>query len=837
MKAVHWWYCSSLLKAMAALSGSVRKHSVKWCTACAIVLLTGGVGRGDQIAFDDFEGVTLTPFDVANTPTFSDGTDWTNDVPGWTIENDASHVATTSAAYNGWVAMDVNSWSLQQGNQGSSIAPTGRSRMKLGGNVNNTAMVADPDAWDDFPPAGKGNGFNSYFKRTIDITGRDLSSLSLSFDWDFVTEDNQVGVVEVSFDGGTNYAILFAIASKNLVGDPTWGTYAKTEDDLSYSTNPGTDTVELTQRTFMAGTDFTVPPGATSMTVRFGCILSGNDWWFAVDNVELADVNGVIDSEDFEGLTLLPFPDGGVGVPPGDGTDYSQSIANWTIDNDGFWDPLLKMYTRSNERAFDGWAALDSQSWSNQQGGQIRNEFFPNPAIFPPGRNTILVADPDAHDDFDVELPSDHPDKSKKEFNSFIYRVYDVSGYDNTTIEVEMDWESRIESTQRSLVQVSFDCGATWTDLLDVDSDDATKLTELRNAGYLYFDGTGDGIGVNNAGDIFSTANGPQSWQFTNASGARPAKNGSKMILRLGCIDAQNNWWFAVDNIKIEGTPQSFKHGDANQDGVINMSDVTAFNLALSDKANYDGTYAIDADVILDMNADGVFNSGDIAGFECEVSGVIGPATGIVGRSVNHAGYTGTGSSIDTGKTLAQEGLGPTELTMDNLINTTRGINSLVFDIAGLADPGALSAPDFAFQVSPQNVFDELLNPPSGWDPAPAPASVSVTPGSPNRVQIDWADNAIENRWLRVTVLANVNTGLVLPKTYYLGHLRGETTGASGGKFTVLVADILQIRSALAETVDASSNADLDKSGVVLVADILAARGQLAKELTQITVP
>jgi hypothetical protein len=104
-------------------------------------------------------------------------------------------------------------------------------------------------------------------------------------------------------------------------------------------------------------------------------------------------------------------------------------------------------------------------------------------------------------------------------------------------------------------------------------------------------------------------------------------------------------------------------------------------------------------------------------------------------------------------------------------------------------------------------------------------------------VQIDWADNAIENRWLRVTVLANVNTGLVLPKTYYLGHLRGETTGASGGKFTVLVADILQIRSALAETVDASSNADLDKSGVVLVADILAARGQLAKELTQITVP
>lgn len=837
MKAVHSLYSSSLFKAMAALSGSVRKHSMKWCTACALVLLSGGVSRGDQIAFDDFEGVTLIPFDVANTPTFSDGTDWTNVVPGWTIENDVSHVATTSAAYNGWVALDVNSWSRQQGNQGSDTAPTGRSRMKLGGNVNNTAMVADPDAWDDFPPAGKGNGFNSYFKRTIDITGRDLSSLALSFDWDFVTEDNQVGVVEVSFDGGP-YAILFAIASKDLVGDATWGTYAKPDNDLSYSTNPGTDTVELTQRTFVAGTDFTVPPGATSITVRFGCVLSGNDWWFAVDNVELADVNGVIDSEDFEGLTLLPFPDGGVGTPPGDGTDYSQNIANWSIDNDGFWNPLLKMYTRSNERAFDGWAAIDSQSWSNQQGGQIRNEFFPSPTIFPPGRNTILVADPDAHDDFDVELPSDHPDKSKKEFNSFIYRVYDVSGYDNTTIEVEMDWESRIESTQRALVQVSFDCGATWTDLLDVDSDDATKLTELRNAGYLYFDGTGDGIGVNNAGDIFSTANGPQSWQFTNASGARPAKNGSKMILRLGCIDAQNNWWFAVDNIKIEGTPQSFKHGDANQDGVINMSDVTAFNLALSNKANYDSTYAIAADVILDMNADGVFNSGDIAGFECEVSGIIGPASGIVGRFVNHGGFGGVGSSIDTGKTLAQEGFGPTLLAYNNLINSTKGINSLVFDVVGL-NPATLSASDFTFQMSPQNTFVEGDNPPAGWVGAPAPTSVNVTPGSPDRVQIDWANNAIENRWLRITILANANTGLVLPKTYYIGHLRGETTGLGGDNlYTVSYAsDLLPIRLAVGTNVDASSVADIDKNGLVQLADIVAMRTNAARQLTNITIP
>jgi hypothetical protein len=53
----------------------------------------------------------------------------------------------------------------------------------------------------------------------------------------------------------------------------------------------------------------------------------------------------------------------------------------------------------------------------------------------------------------------------------------------------------------------------------------------------------------------------------------------------------------------------------------------------------------------------------------------------------------------------------------------------------------------------------------------------------------------------------------------------------------VLVADILAIRAALTQSTTASSIVDLDKSGVVLVAEILAARSQLSKELTQITIP
>jgi len=114
---------------------------------------------------------------------------------------------------------------------------------------------------------------------------------------------------------------------------------------------------------------------------------------------------------------------------------------------------------------------------------------------------------------------------------------------------------------------------------------------------------------------------------------------------------------------------------------------------------------------------------------------------------------------------------------------------------------------------------------------------VTVQAGAPSRVFISWPDNAIADRWLRITVKATVNTGIPQPEVYYLGHLQGETTGPSGGRFTVLVADILTIRSALSQSATSSSIVDLDKSGLVLVADILAARSQLTQELTQITIP
>ena len=146
----------------------------------------------------------------------------------------------------------------------------------------------------------------------------------------------------------------------------------------------------------------------------------------------------------------------------------------------------------------------------------------------------------------------------------------------------------------------------------------------------------------------------------------------------------------------------------------------------------------------------------------------------IVNRFVYHAAFAGGGSNIDSGKVLALEGAGPQALSFVNLINTSQGINGVGFDIQDLANPGSLSASDFDFQISPTGSFDEGAHPPSGWVSAPVPSSVTVTPGTPSRVLVQWPNFSIMNQWLRVTVKANTQTGLATPQASIWGTCWGK---------------------------------------------------------------
>ena len=231
----------------------------------------------------------------------------------------------------------------------------------------------------------------------------------------------------------------------------------------------------------------------------------------------------------------------------------------------------------------------------------------------------------------------------------------------------------------------------------------------------------------------------------------------------------------------------------------------------------------------------------DDEGASSQVTFTVTAVEGVIVNSfVMHGGsasFTGD-NRIDTGKSLAKEGSTAQTLSINNLINTTRGINLVAFEVQNLA--GTVTGADFVFQMSPQGAFAEGSNPPSGWAAAPPASSVVVTSsGANSRVTIAWPNNAIENRWLRISVLANANTGMVNDQVFYLGHLRGEVTGAQAGQYIVNNSDAAAIATRVSgAAVPVTSIYDLDKNSRVLNSDIGAMAGSIGLlRLRNITIP
>jgi len=118
--------------------------------------------------------------------------------------------------------------------------------------------------------------------------------------------------------------------------------------------------------------------------------------------------------------------------------------------------------------------------------------------------------------------------------------------------------------------------------------------------------------------------------------------------------------------------------------------------------------------------------------------------------------------------------------TFSNYTSYWKGINGIIVDIDGIANPEAITADDFVFKVG--NVDDT-----STWLNAPDPISVIVRVGEgvggSDRITIVWADNAIEKQWLGVTVLANSNTGLAENDVFYFGNAIGEVGNSTSDAF------------------------------------------------------
>jgi ELWxxDGT repeat protein len=213
------------------------------------------------------------------------------------------------------------------------------------------------------------------------------------------------------------------------------------------------------------------------------------------------------------------------------------------------------------------------------------------------------------------------------------------------------------------------------------------------------------------------------------------------------------------------------------------------------------------------------------------------PAASVVGRHVYY-----NASSFDHGRRRAEPDddaavatdkaalLPGGRATFANYTSYRRGINGIMADIANLPTGVPLTAADFTFKVGNNNT-------PSGWAPAPLPREVTLRWGAGEngsaRVSVTWADGAIFNKRLQVTVLANPRTGLAKPDVFYFGNRVSDTgTAAAAATATVDALELAATRRSLYSTgVTVTSRFDFDRDGRVTLTDLVLARRGAATRL------
>jgi hypothetical protein len=163
----------------------------------------------------------------------------------------------------------------------------------------------------------------------------------------------------------------------------------------------------------------------------------------------------------------------------------------------------------------------------------------------------------------------------------------------------------------------------------------------------------------------------------------------------------------------------------------------------------------------------------------------------------------------------------------------SKGLNGIMVDIDGLADPGGLNLSTigdyFGFKVGNDDN-------PDGWAPAPGPVEVDVrSVGGNDRVTIIWADNAIEKQWLQVTVKSGTTTGLPDDDVFYFGNMPGDATGdgVTNG------FDLLRVRQnyLMPPGGGRDDTADVTMDGNVNGFDLLAVRQNYLQSLPMISTP
>jgi len=274
---------SSLLLGGAALSflgiarrlarqrahASARFLAVGLATASCLVAVESAEARV-PLYVQNFDSLTLGPNVDETAPV--DATAWTQTPPaGWTVDDSGVPYANDPARgvteWEGWSFTQKTWWSAAAGDQQ-------RSQFTLGqGNV----AVADPDEWDDKGAPIATTPFAGYYNARmstgdISLAGVSAGAAKLTFSSSWRAEccdegpnsaNNQTASIQASYDGGAFVEVMRWESDSN---------------SPSYKPDATNETVVV---------NLNNPAGASNVKLKFGLLNAANDWWWAIDNIEV----------------------------------------------------------------------------------------------------------------------------------------------------------------------------------------------------------------------------------------------------------------------------------------------------------------------------------------------------------------------------------------------------------------------------------------------------------------------------------------------------------------------------------------------------------------------
>jgi hypothetical protein len=415
--------------------------------------------------------------------------------------------------------------------------------------------VVDPDEYDDLG-LGLGRPMNYYnaglSTNNINVAGK--NAVTLAFDSSWQAEARDDAHVNPALNNGSN---------SGEVNDQTAIIYASFDGGAPVRVNLWSSDGNLPEfhanaTDERAEVPITVPAGAQNMKLTFGMLNAGNDWWWAIDNLAVRQGEAApFWTEDFESVTLgpsvnerlsrhitttnddpgsTPVPNAFTHTPP----------TGWTVDNSLQGDPV-----DDNAGVFEweGWSFSTKEFSTFSSNAQLSD--------FVKSTGNYAIADSDAANPLGGSM-----------LNTILQTPpISLAGVGAGALKLQLDSAWQASGSQNAVITVDYGSGE--VEVLNWKSEAEDPQFHQTNVNETVF--------VN----------------LNNPAGATSA------TVRFKYLNAQNEWFWAIDNLKIGtggnadfdndgdadgqdflvwqrnlGTGTTFAQGDADGNGAVNAADL-----------------------------------------------------------------------------------------------------------------------------------------------------------------------------------------------------------------------------------------------------------------------